>query len=96
MKGHLPDIVFRATAATQVATAQAWYEMQRKGLGAEFALNLEAATQRAARNPERFPKVHGQVRRAFLKRFPYALFFLAELDRMVVLSCLHTRQEPRF
>lgn len=96
MTGHIPDIVFRSTAATQAATAQAWYEMQRKGLGAEFALNLEAATQRAARNPEHFSMVHGQVRRAFLKRFPYALFFLVEPGRMVVLSCLHTRQEPKY
>lgn len=95
MKGHILAVVFRSTAATQVASAQSWYEMQRKGLGAEFALNLEAATQRAARNPEHFPIVHGQVRRAFLKRFPYALFFLTEPDRMVVLSCLHTRQEPK-
>jgi plasmid stabilization system protein ParE len=94
VKGHTLAIVFRSSAARQVATAQAWYEVQRKGLGAEFALNLEAATQRAARNPEHFPIVQGQVRRAFLKRFPYALFFLAESDRMVVLSCLHTRQDP--
>ncbi len=92
---HSRAVVFRSTAQTQVATAQAWYELQRKGLGAEFALNLEAAIERVARNPEHFPIVHGQVRRAFLKRFPYALFFLTEPNRMVVLSCLHTRQEPK-
>ena len=95
MKDHALAIVFRSSAAAQVVTAQAWYELQRKGLGSEFALNLEAATQRAARNPEHFSIVHEQVRRAFLKRFPYALFFLTEPDRLVVLSCLHTRQEPK-
>lgn len=88
------EIVFKSSAVVQAAKAQRWYEMQRSGLGAEFALHLEAAVQRAARHPQHCPLVHLQVRRTFLKRFPYALFFLADEQKLVVLSCLHTRRDP--
>ncbi|MDP2370002.1 type II toxin-antitoxin system RelE/ParE family toxin [Rhodoferax sp.] len=94
MTEGIREIVFRSSAAIQAAKAQQWYETQRSGLGAEFALHLEAATHRAARHPEHCPIVYLQVRRIFLKRFPYALFFLPEEQKLVVLSCLHTKRDP--
>ena len=90
------EIVFRSSAAAvvQATDTQRRHEMQRSRLGAEFALHLEAATHRAAHRPEHFPSVHLQVRRIFLKRFPQALFFLSKEQKLVVLSCPHTKRDP--
>jgi plasmid stabilization system protein ParE len=85
-------VVFRASANIQVVDAQAWYEQQRLGLGAEFARSLESAVARVARNPFAAPIVHLEVRRVLLKRFPYSVFYITEGDNLIVLSCLHTRQ----
>jgi plasmid stabilization system protein ParE len=85
---------FRASANAQVVDAQAWYEMQQRGLGAEFARSLESAISRVARNPFAAPAVYQDVRRVLLKRFPYAVFYQADDDRLLVLSCRHTRQAP--
>lgn len=78
----------------QLAQAQAWYESQRGGLGAEFARSVEAAVARVTRQPLAAPVVYETVRRVVLKRFPYSLFYLVEPQRLVVLSCLHTRRSP--
>ncbi len=86
------QVVFRASANAQVVDAQTWYDQQRPGLGAEFARSLESAITRVARNPFAAPAVHQEVRRVLLKRFPYSVFYTAEGDNLVVLSCLHTRQ----
>ncbi len=37
----------------------------------------------------------GDVRRALLKRFPYAVFFRIAEDGLQVLGCFHTSRDPR-
>jgi plasmid stabilization system protein ParE len=46
-------------------------------------------------NPEAFPKKHGAVRRAILKQSYYIVYFLIEIDRIVVLAVLDGRRDPR-
>ncbi|HUG10293.1 MAG TPA: hypothetical protein VMM36_04730 [Opitutaceae bacterium] len=45
-------------------------------------------------NPEAFPRKHGLIRRAILKRSYYIAYFLPEADRSVVLAVLDGRREP--
>lgn len=40
-----------------------------------------------------FSRVHGEVRRAVLSKFPYAVFFRVEPKRVVVLTVLHTARD---
>ena len=86
------NIVFRASADAQLVAAKAWYDQQRHGLGDEFARSLESAVNRIARNPFAAPVQFKDVRRVLLKRFPYAVFYTADNDNLLVLSCLHTRR----
>lgn len=44
--------------------------------------------------PELFARVHGNVRRVIVSRFPYAVFYQVEADRIVVLAVLHTARDP--
>jgi plasmid stabilization system protein ParE len=46
-------------------------------------------------NPEAFPKKHGSVHRAILKQSYYIVYFLIEIDRIVVLAVLDGRRHPR-
>jgi plasmid stabilization system protein ParE len=43
---------------------------------------------------EMFARVHGDVRRVIVSRFPYAVFYQVEADRIVVLAVLHTARGP--
>ena len=44
--------------------------------------------------PEMFARVHGEVRRAVVSRFPYAVFYRVEPKRVVVLAVLHMARDP--
>lgn len=39
------------------------------------------------------PKVHKEVRRVLMRKFPYALFYLVEEDSIVVLACFHAGRD---
>ena len=47
------------------------------------------------RNPEQFGQVHGEIRRALVRRFPYAIYYVLESDQVSVIACVHTRRHPR-
>jgi plasmid stabilization system protein ParE len=44
--------------------------------------------------PEMFARVHANVRGVIVSRFPYAVFYQVEGDRVVVLAVLHTARNP--
>ena len=45
--------------------------------------------------PLAYPRVHGETRRAVVRRFPYAIYFRPVSDEVVVLAVMHGRRLPR-
>ena len=86
--------VLRRVAEQEFDGSIAWYESEREGLGREFRVTIEEYFQRILENPEWFPKVRGEVRRAVVRRFPFAIHFLIEADHIVILSVFHTSRDP--
>jgi plasmid stabilization system protein ParE len=87
--------VLRRVAEREFDESIAHYESEREGLGLEFRAAIEKYFQRIADDPEWFPKVRGEVRRAVvLRRFPFVIHFLIEAERIVILSVFHTSREP--
>ena len=87
-------VVFRPQAEGEVRAARGWYEEQRPGLGARFADAIEQSVQRIVSNPLAFPLVHGEIRRAVVRQFPYAVYFRVHEDDIVVLAVMHGRRHP--
>ena len=88
-------LVLRRVAVREFDDSIAWYENQCEGLGQEFRAVIEQYFQRIADNPEWFPKVRGEVRRAVvLRRFPFVIHFLIESGCIVILSVFHTSRSP--
>ena len=88
-------VVFRPQAEAEVLAARTWYDAQRPGLGDEFAAAFDRALNLVTTSPESFPKVHGETRRALLRRFPYALYFRLLPSALLVLAVVHGRRDPR-
>ena len=86
--------VLRRVAEKEFDDSIAWYENEREGLGRKFRSTIELYFQRIADNPEWFPEVRGEVRRAVVRRFPFVIHFLIEKERIVILSVFHTSREP--
>ena len=48
-----------------------WYDEKSTTLGDEFLKNVNKCIESIERHPEIYPRVHRQMRRALLERFPY-------------------------
>jgi toxin ParE1/3/4 len=87
-------LIIRPEAAAEMKGAFDWYEERVPGLGAEFLLCVDAVLSSIVRNPMQFPCVHRTARRAITRRFPYAIFFVEDDERVVVLSVFHAKRNP--
>lgn len=88
-------VVYRRKVGRDLAGGYAWYSGQRHGLGEEFLAAVNAAFDTIEHFPEILACVHGEVRRAVVSRFPYAIFYRVETKRVVVLTVLHTARDPK-
>jgi len=88
-------LAFRRGVAQDLAGAYLWYEEQRVGLGEEFLGAVDASFDAIEHFPEMFARVHGEVRRAMVSRFPYAVFYRVEAKQIVVVTVLHTARDPK-
>ena len=89
-----PRLVLRPQAEAEILDARDWYEEQRPGLGGAFATEVDSGLGRIVEAPLAYPRVHGETRRALLRRFPYAIYFHAMPDEIVVLAIIHGRRHP--
>ena len=87
-------VVYRRKVGRDLAGAYGWYEEQRAGLGEEFLAAVDTTFDAIERIPEMFRRVHGEVRRANVSRFPYAVFYRIDPKSIVVLTILHTARDP--
>lgn len=87
-------LIVRPQAEAELLAARDWYENQRDGLGQEF-VDVREAVSEAATRPLSFPTVHGEIRRAILRRFPYGVFFRIVTDEIIILGVIHGRRHSQ-
>lgn len=90
-----PRLFLRAAAKADLQDAFEWYEARSTGLGFEFLRAARAALALIERSPAQFAIALDDIRRAHLLRFPYALYYFLEGERIVVIACAHGRPHPR-
>lgn len=92
------EVIFKVILHPHVSSdsraAFDWYESQSDGLGSEFLLSAEATEASVGRNPEQYPKVHNQIRRAMIVRFPFGIFYSLAGKTIYVLAVFHARRNP--
>ena len=86
--------LIRPEAQADIEQAVFWYEDQCPGLGELFSGELFELISRIAEAPLQFPSIGHSVRRGLLHRFPYAVYFLVEVDQAVIVAVLHQRRNP--
>ncbi len=72
-----------------------WYEQKNRGLGSEFVRVVDASLANIQRNPLAYPLIYKKVRRKLIRRFPYAIFYLINLDTIVIIGCFHAQRDPK-
>lgn len=88
-------LVLRRLARREIGEAYRWYQARSEVVARGF---LDAVGQRLAAieaDPERFPIVHRDIRRALVGRFPYGLYFRPAAGEWRVIACTHLKRHPR-
>jgi toxin ParE1/3/4 len=81
-------------ARAELSDAVDWYDRQRPKLGSAFFAEVQAVFNRIAANPELYATVHGQVRKAPVRRFPHVVLYREEPGEVVIISVFHTSRDP--
>ena len=90
---NLP-IVFRRLAVPEHDDAVAWYNEQQPGLGDQLALEIRAALNTAASQPDYYPEVYQGLREVALVRFPFCLYDKVSPGKIDVVAVYHTARDP--
>jgi toxin ParE1/3/4 len=88
-------LYLRDEAEADLVEAFQWYEARRPGLGQEFLQSVRRTLSLIERDPDIYPVVVDDIRKAPLKRFPYITYFVVLEDQISVLAVMHGRRDPR-
>lgn len=82
-------------AELDVDDAYSWYQAQSPGRATDFLGAVDTRITSIRRHPEAYPLVDPTMRRALLRRFPYAVFYEVEPVEIVVYAVFHCARDPR-
>ena len=86
--------IVRPLAEADLEQAANWYDEEQAGLGSRFLSDVDQVFERIRERPQQFPEVSGDIRRALLHTFPYAVYFRETDETIRVLAVLHLRRKP--
>jgi len=92
--GKMAALRVRPEAELDGFEAALWYEKEREGLGLEFLEAVRVTFTRVEEGPKHFPVITGDMRRAIVKRFPYGVFFVIDVEGPVVVAVMDLRRHP--
>jgi plasmid stabilization system protein ParE len=67
-------LIVRREAEQDIKEAYEWYEDARPNLGRKFVAEIQAKLESIDDNPDLYPNVYQNVRRALCNRFPYSIY----------------------
>lgn len=71
-----------------------WYESRQIGLGEKFTKKVEGYLFRIQNNPLHFPLKKGNLREAYIQKFPFVIIYEIAENKIVVFAIFNTHQNP--
>jgi plasmid stabilization system protein ParE len=82
-------------AESDLRDIHTWYQTQAGDLASQFKRVLGDCLERIGKNPAAYPKLHGEIRRALLRQFPYCVFYMIGESEVAVLGVFHGHRDPK-
>jgi plasmid stabilization system protein ParE len=89
-------IVWHDEAAAELDDAALYYGAIDDELGERFAMAAEIAVAELKASPRQPRKFDGEARKVRLKRFPYAVIYWIDKDRLHIVGVMHLHREPGY
>ena len=87
-------VIVRPEAESDLQMAFGWYEERVEGLGRAFVRNIDSVLSSIVRSPDTYPRIHKQIRRALVRRFPFGIFYIFNDEKITVLAVMHVKRHP--
>ena len=87
-------VIFQSAAENDLKAAFDYYERCQPSLGKSFVKQLDHSIKRICQFPNQHPLIYKNVRRALLKRFPFAVFYLNDSTQITVIAIFHCGRHP--
>jgi plasmid stabilization system protein ParE len=81
-------------AELDLTEAASWYMERSPEMARAFLLEFVRVKELVVRSPRLYRELEDGVRRALFRRFPYALLYIEEPQRVLVLTVMHQRRHP--
>jgi plasmid stabilization system protein ParE len=82
-------------AELDLDAAHLWYHRQEPDRAADFLAAVNACLAIIQRHPQAFPLIDPAMRRALVRRFPYAIFYEVQPRQILVYGVFHGARDPR-
>lgn len=87
-------LTLRPRVQRDLEEAGRWYEARQPGLQDRFLGEIESVLSRIQENPQAYPLIHLDLRRAPLRRFPYGVYYALIEDVIQVVAVVHDARHP--
>ncbi len=88
-------LIVKPEAELDILKSAQWYENKQENLGSRFLDLVSDKTHLVIDNPLHYQIRYKTTRLALVDHFPYAIHFLVEEDRIIILAVLGTRENPQ-
>ena len=85
-------VILSPDAEEDFHAAIRWYVHIELGLSLRFKADAQRVLLRVGQNPYQFPLGPRSIRKALLRRFPYAIYFTVNAASVMVLAIFHQRR----
>ena len=88
--------MFHPEAALEFEEAVGFYKERGRRLGGRFAGEVRATIRRIIETPDRWRVLEGDVRRCFVRVFPYSVLYTVEREFVLIIAIMHGKREPGY
>ena len=94
----MPPYVERWHPAAEIEAQEVlrWYADRNPNAAVQFSLELNEAVERIIENPHRFAPLEGNIRRALLQNYPYAVVYRETGNEIQILAIAHGKRRPGY
>jgi len=90
----VPRLLVRARARAEIREVFDWYVARSPDAARRFIDAVDTAVTEIAGAPERFPVIHGRLRRRLLSQFPYGVYYKIFPTVVSVVGAIHGHRHP--
>lgn len=82
-------------AEREFAEAVDYYNIQRPGLGYEFAAEVQRVFERIRHHPRAWPVFSARTRRCLTNRFPFGVLYQVADQVILIGGIMHLKRDPK-